>query len=83
MPGREDGKDTHAEGGVFSLQFRELPRGQRGWRGRVGDGVAGIMRGHRSQRLCNFLQTFAALTWSEMRSHWGLEGKRRQDLTCI
>lgn len=74
---------THLLKGTIFSRFGELQRGQRGWRGREGDGARSFSWRAPGTKARDFLQTFAAFTLSEMGSHWGLWAKRKQTLTCI
>lgn len=58
--------------GAFFLRFGGLQRDQRGWRGREENGAGSISWRGRGTKVRDFLQTVAAFTLSEMRSHWGL-----------
>lgn len=76
-PSVEDGMaNTPLLGEEASFCDSENCRGQCGWGRRGGDnGAGGVMGTGMSQRLCNFLQTFAAFTLSEKEKTLGALGK--------
>lgn len=71
VSGRGNGRDTPAERGLLCTVQRiaKRPAWLQRKRGRWAAASNGMGT---AQRLGDFLQTFAAFTLSEMRSHWGL-----------